>query len=97
MISFDSYISITALVAFFIDMLIGDPRSKYHPVVLMGNLISLLEGLLYRLSDSNSSKILKTITAERHSRIIRNKIDTKEDRSQEANRVSSPIIPYINS
>ena len=56
---FDSYTALTALAAFVIDMLIGDPRSKYHPVVLMGNIISLLEKLLYNAIDSNNRKLLK--------------------------------------
>ena len=59
MFIFDSYTALIALTAFFIDMLIGDPRSKFHPVVLMGNLISLLERFLYKVSDSNNRKLLK--------------------------------------
>ena len=59
MFVFDSYTALTALTAFFIDMLIGDPRSKFHPVVLMGNLISLLERFFYKVSDSNNRKLLK--------------------------------------
>ncbi|MBR2179820.1 MAG: cobalamin biosynthesis protein CobD [Selenomonadaceae bacterium] len=59
MFVFDSYTALTALTAFFIDMLVGDPRSKFHPVVLMGNLISLLERFLYNVSDGNSGKLLK--------------------------------------
>ena len=59
MFIFDSYTALTALTAFFIDMLIGDPRSKFHPVVLIGNLISLLERFLYKVSDSNNKKLLK--------------------------------------
>ena len=50
---------ISAVVAFLIDALIGDPRSKFHPVVLMGNLISLLEKFLRRDSDSYIKKICK--------------------------------------
>ena len=50
---------ITAITAFVIDILIGDPRSKYHPVVLMGNLISLLEKFLYDASNSNKIKLFK--------------------------------------
>jgi len=34
--------------AFFIDSIFGDPRSKFHPVVLIGNLISLLEKFLLK-------------------------------------------------
>ncbi len=50
-------IMITAVAAFFIDTLIGDPRSKYHPVVLIGNLISFLEKFLRRDTDDNRKKI----------------------------------------
>ena len=48
---------ISAVAAFLIDALIGDPRSKFHPVVLMGNLISLLEKILRRDSDGYVKKI----------------------------------------
>ena len=50
---------ITAIVAFPIDALIGDPRSKLHPVVLIGNLISLLGKILRREVDSPEKKIVK--------------------------------------
>ncbi|MBD3878846.1 MAG: cobalamin biosynthesis protein CobD [Quinella sp. 1Q5] len=50
---------IVAVVAFLIDALISDPRSRLHPVVLIGNLISLLEKLLRRDLDSPTNKIIK--------------------------------------
>ena len=50
---------IVAVVAFLTDALLGDPRSKFHPVVLIGNLISLLEKILRREQDSPSTKIFK--------------------------------------
>ena len=50
---------ITAVVAFLIDAMIGDPRSKFHPVVLIGNLISALEKILRRELDSPTLKIFK--------------------------------------
>lgn len=50
---------LTAVTAFLIDALIGDPRSKFHPVVLMGKLISLLEKFLRRDSDGYIKKICK--------------------------------------
>ena len=50
---------VTGWAAFLIDCLIGDPRSSIHPVCLMGNLISLLEGFLYNESDSDSVKRIK--------------------------------------
>lgn len=45
------------ILAFILDGLIGDPRSKFHPVVLMGNLIAGLEKLFYRPADSPRRKI----------------------------------------
>lgn len=50
---------LTAVAAFLIDAAIGDPRSKFHPVVLMGNLISLLEKFLRKDSDGYIKKICK--------------------------------------
>lgn len=50
---------ITAVIAFLVDALIGDPRSKFHPVVLIGNLISFLEKILRRDVDKPSKKIFK--------------------------------------
>ena len=50
---------IVAVVAFLVDAVIGDPRSKFHPVVLIGNLISLLEKILRRDVDSPLQKIIK--------------------------------------
>ena len=47
---------ITAILAFFIDTVIGDPKTKLHPVALIGRLISALEKLLYRKSDGEVSK-----------------------------------------
>ena len=45
-----------AILAFVIDTIIGDPRTKFHPVVLIGKLISLLERFHYRAEDSNGRK-----------------------------------------
>lgn len=50
---------IVAVVAFLLDALIGDPRSKFHPVVLIGKLISLLEKFLRRDSDSQIRQVVK--------------------------------------
>lgn len=50
---------IIAVVAFLFDALIGDPRSKFHPVVLIGKLISLLEKFLRRDTDKPLRKIIK--------------------------------------
>ncbi|MCR5177247.1 MAG: adenosylcobinamide-phosphate synthase CbiB [Anaerovibrio sp.] len=49
---------ITAIAAFLIDAVIGDPRSNFHPVVLIGKLIAALEGPLYRKEDSNTRKLM---------------------------------------
>ena len=50
---------LTMAVAFLLDTLIGDPRTRLHPVVLMGNLISLLEKILLRAEDSSTAKLIK--------------------------------------
>ena len=50
---------ITAVAAFLIDALIGDPRSRFHPVVLIGKLILVLEYYLRRESDTNLQKMCK--------------------------------------
>ena len=49
---------IVSALAFAIDCLIGDPRSQFHPVVLIGKLIAFLEGVFYHPGDSNSKKFL---------------------------------------
>lgn len=48
---------VTAVLAFLADTLIGDPRSRLHPVVLIGNLIASLERSLYHEGDSDSRKL----------------------------------------
>ena len=50
---------ITAVAAFLIDALIGDPRSRFHPVVLIGKLIFVLEYFLRRDFDTNLQKMCK--------------------------------------
>ena len=50
---------IGAVLAFFIDSLIGDPRSSLHPVVIMGKLIGLLERLFRKEKDSPQIQIFK--------------------------------------
>ncbi|ORT99537.1 Adenosylcobinamide-phosphate synthase [Anaerovibrio sp. JC8] len=49
---------ITGILAFFIDAVVGDPRSKLHPVVLIGNLIAGIEGMLYGKEDSDRKKLI---------------------------------------
>ncbi|MDD3115585.1 MAG: adenosylcobinamide-phosphate synthase CbiB [Anaerovibrio sp.] len=48
---------LTAVFAFLADTLLGDPRSRWHPVVLIGRLISSLEQLLYHEGDSDRHKL----------------------------------------
>lgn len=50
---------ITAVAAFLIDALIGDPRSRFHPVVLIGKLILVLEYYLRRAFDSPTKQMCK--------------------------------------
>ena len=49
---------LTAVLAFFIDCVLGDPRSRFHPVVLIGNLIAWLEHCFYHAEDTNERKLL---------------------------------------
>ena len=49
---------LTAVCGFLFDTVLGDPRSKFHPVVLIGRLISILEGVLYHEGESDRQKIL---------------------------------------
>lgn len=46
------------LWAFLLDCLVGDPRSSWHPVVLIGRVISFYEKLLYHAEDSPERKLL---------------------------------------
>jgi adenosylcobinamide-phosphate synthase len=48
---------IVSFGAFLIDCAIGDPRSKFHPVVLIGKLIAFLEGIFYRQADTAAKKL----------------------------------------
>lgn len=52
---------LTGIIAFLIDTIIGDPRTQYHPVVLMGKLIALLEHCFYRADDSDNKKFVMGI------------------------------------
>lgn len=45
------------VLAFLFDTIIGDPRSKFHPVVLIGHLIATLESFFYRESFGNLAKL----------------------------------------
>ncbi|MBI4745168.1 MAG: cobalamin biosynthesis protein CobD [Deltaproteobacteria bacterium] len=46
------------LCAFFLDLLLGDPRWFPHPVVLIGRGISLGEGILRRLAKGKTAELL---------------------------------------
>lgn len=46
----------TAIIAFLVDTIIGDPNSCWHPVVLMGKLIGALEKWFYQKEDSDGKK-----------------------------------------
>lgn len=48
---------ITAVLAFLADALIGDPRSRLHPVVMIGSLIAALERSLYHEGDTDRRKL----------------------------------------
>lgn len=47
----------TAVLAMVWDRLIGDPRTKWHPVVLMGMLISFLERVFYTAQAGKKTQI----------------------------------------
>lgn len=47
---------LTGILAFLMDTIIGDPNSKYHPVCLIGRLISFLEHCFYREGDGTARK-----------------------------------------
>lgn len=44
---YSSFYALIPIAALVIDTIYGDPRSDWHPVVLIGNLISFYEGKLY--------------------------------------------------
>lgn len=50
---------IEAVIAYLIDIIVGDPQKFTHPVVLIGKLISFLEGFLRRKEDSRLKQIIK--------------------------------------
>ena len=47
---------LTAIIAFLVDTIIGDPNSRWHPVVLMGKFIGILEKRFYQKEDSDGKK-----------------------------------------
>lgn len=51
-----SYVCIP-LLAFLLDIALGDPKSKFHPVVLMGRIISFFEAVFYKETDNDTKKL----------------------------------------
>ena len=51
-----SYVCIPVL-AFLLDLIIGDPNSKYHPVAIIGRIISFFEAVLYKDTDNDTKKL----------------------------------------
>lgn len=49
---------ITPVLAFVWDRIIGDPRSRLHPVALMGKLISMLEAVFYAESAGKKTQVI---------------------------------------
>ena len=47
-----------AMGAFFVDTVLGDPQTRWHPVAVLGRFISLLERLLYPTGGSNQRKFV---------------------------------------
>lgn len=43
--------------ALVVDTLLGDPRSRFHPVVLIGNVISFFEDLLYNKNNTEKQQL----------------------------------------
>jgi len=48
--------SLIAMAAFFLDTVLGDPQSRWHPVAVLGRFIAFLERLLYPTNGSDQRK-----------------------------------------
>lgn len=48
--------SLIAMAAFFLDTVLSDPQTRWHPVAVLGRLIAFLEKLLYPLRGSDAQK-----------------------------------------
>ena len=48
--------SLVAMAAFFLDTVLGDPQTRWHPVAVLGRLIAFLEKLLYPLRGGDAKK-----------------------------------------
>lgn len=51
-----SFVCIPVL-AFLLDIFIGDPKSKYHPIAIIGRIISFFEAVLYKETDNDTKKL----------------------------------------
>lgn len=51
-----SYFCIPCL-AFILDSIVGDPKSKFHPVALIGRIISFYEAVFYKETDNDTKKL----------------------------------------
>lgn len=48
--------SLIAMAAFFLDTVLGDPQSRWHPVAVLGRFIAFLEKILYPADGSDAKK-----------------------------------------
>ena len=48
--------ALIAMAAFFLDTVLGDPQTRWHPVAVLGRLIAFLEKPLYPLRGSDAQK-----------------------------------------
>ena len=58
-----NYFAVKFGLAYIIDLILGDPRWLYHPVIIIGKLISFLEKFLYKAKNKIfSGAILNILT-----------------------------------
>lgn len=57
MYSIFKYSFAACFAGFVLDMIFGDPQFAYHPIRLIGRLISLVEGLLYKKENSHPKQL----------------------------------------
>lgn len=58
-----NYFAVKFGLAYIIDLILGDPRWLYHPVIIIGKLISFLEKILYKARNKIfSGAILNILT-----------------------------------
>jgi len=55
---FNDTVLISVTIGFILDFIIGDPVYRFHPVILIGKLISLFEGILYKENSSDNNKFV---------------------------------------